>query len=111
MGLGVMDSARGIVATICRENKESYDTETGRAALATVLGGAFTEPWIYACELIQNALDARAHAIEITTGSDQITFQHDGKEPLEEKHVRAMSRLGLSTKGGATVGFMGIGFK
>ena len=73
----------------------------------------FENPWIYLFELIQNALDAKAHSILIlaSDGDDSLIFQHDGSEPLEEGSVKGLSKVFQSTKGAASVGFMGIGFK
>ena len=38
-------------------------------------------------------------------------FQHDGAAPIEEPEVEGLSKIFRSTKGAASVGFMGIGFK
>ena len=73
----------------------------------------FEHRWIYIFELVQNALDARARSIMIRLAEDgdALIFQHDGTESVNEKNVEGLSKVFRSTKGDASVGFMGIGFK
>ena len=40
-----------------------------------------------------------------------MTFQHDGHRAVRESEVEGLSKPFQSTKGAATVGFMGVGFK
>jgi hypothetical protein len=107
---GVTLNPREFIANVRKDNQNFYDTEEGRGLLETFLPRTFPEPWIYVFELIQNALDTGATQIEINTGDDELTFSHDGR-PLEDRNVRALSKLGMSTKGINSVGFMGVGFK
>ena len=65
---------------------------------------------MYVYELTQNALDAGARRVCWRSEGDAVTFQHDGRLALDESHVRGLPSLGASTKGLATVGFMGVGF-
>lgn len=97
---------------LASENRESYGTEVGQGTLRA-LDLVFEHRWVYFFELIQNAMDAGASSIEIRIADDgdSVVFQHNGRRPIEEKDVRALSRVFLSTKGATTVGFMGIGFK
>lgn len=97
---------------LASENRESYGTERGQGALRA-LDLIFEHRWVYFFELIQNAMDAGASSIEINIADDgdSVVFQHDGRRPIEEKDVRALSQVFLSTKDATTVGFMGIGFK
>ncbi len=62
---------------------------------------------------MQNALDAGARSIafRLSDDGDNLIFQHDGQNPIEKKDVEGLSKVFRSTKGAASVGFMGIGFK
>ena len=73
----------------------------------------FEHRWIYVFELVQNALDAGAQSIafRLSDDGDTLTFQHDGQKPIDEEDVKGLSKIFRSTKGAASVGFMGIGFK
>ena len=94
------------------ENRAFYGTQDGRAALR-VFDLTFKGRWIYVFELVQNALDAGARSIafQIPDDGDAMIFQHDGQQPLCNENVEGLSKLFRSTKGAASVGFMGIGFK
>ena len=50
-------------------------------------------------------------SIQQADGGDAVVFQHDGDSPLREQDVEGLSKLFRSTKGAASVGFMGVGFK
>ena len=73
----------------------------------------FEHRWIYVFELVQNALDAGARSIafRLSDDGDTLIFQHDGRNSLDEDDVEGLSKVFRSTKGAASVGFMGIGFK
>lgn len=106
---GELDKA-AVVKRICSDNKSRFSSPEGRANLR-VIDLTFEERWIYLLELIQNAVDAGASRISMDAGEDWLTLQHDGPAPLTEESVRGLAGLFQSTKGGGTVGFMGIGFK
>lgn len=100
------------LARLASENRESYGTEVGRGTLRA-LDLVFEHRWVYFFELFQNALDAGASTIgiRIADDGDSVVFRHDGRRPLEEGEVEALSKAFRSTKGATAVGFMGIGFK
>ncbi|MGE3853305.1 MAG: sacsin N-terminal ATP-binding-like domain-containing protein [Planctomycetota bacterium] len=103
---------RSFVDQLRRENERKFDDDIVDGMLGVVMDRAFPHPWIYTCELIQNALDAGADEVNIRTLEGHgLEVSHNGIERLAARHVQAMSRIGLSTKGGGTVGFMGVGFK
>ena len=107
-----MMQRREFVDALARENRESYGTSDGRASLR-VFELTFEHSWTYVFELVQNALDAHARAIafRLSEDGDSVIFQHDGDAPIEEPEVEGISKIFRSTKGAASVGFMGIGFK
>ena len=80
-------------------------------ALARLLDASLDHEWMYIFELAQNALDARARRLSYASDGTTLRFQHDGADALAEKHVKALSQIGGSTKGLSTIGFMGVGFK
>ncbi len=68
--------------------------------------GAFFENFA-----VNNAVDAGATKVHWSARDNQVYFQHDGTEELNQKHIRGLASLGASTKGLTSVGFMGVGFK
>ena len=109
---GMEESRKLFIANLADRNREFYGTQDGRGTLRTLKLG-FEHTWTYVFELVQNALDAGAQSIAVRTteNGNAFVFQHDGNVPLEEKNVKALSKVFRSTKGAASVGFMGIGFK
>ena len=111
-----MDSTEGnrraFIEQLARANRESYGTPNGRSVLRA-FELTFEHRWTYIFELIQNALDAGARSISvrIVEGGDALAFQHDGHRSMGKEDVEALSNVFRSTKGAATVGFMGVGFK
>ena len=103
---------RKFVESLARSNQQFYDTPDGRNMLR-LFELTFEHRWIYVFELMQNALDAGARSIafQCSDDGDRLTFQHDGQSAIGEPEVEGLSKLFRSTKGAATVGFMGIGFK
>ena len=103
---------RDFVELLARENQTFYGTPDGRGALRA-FELTFEHRWIYVFELVQNALDAGARSIafRLSDDGDTLTFQHDGQNPIDEEDVEGLSKVFRSTKGAASVGFMGIGFK
>ena len=103
---------RAFVKSLARDNRTFYGTPDGRGILRA-LDLTFEHRWIYLFELVQNALDADARSIAFrrSDDGDRLTFQHDGPVALGESEVEGLSKVFRSTKGAATVGFMGIGFK
>ena len=106
------ENRKTFVERLAEENKQFYGTPDGRGSLRA-FELTFEHRWLYVFELVQNALDAEACsiAIRLTEDGDALIFQHDGDHPLDEKAIRALSKVFQSTKGASSVGFMGIGFK
>ena len=107
-----MMQRKEFVDALARENRDFYGSPDGRAALR-VFELTFEHSWIYVFELVQNALDAHARSIafRLSEAGDSVVFQHDGDAAIEEPEVQGLSKIFRSTKGAASVGFMGIGFK
>ena len=103
---------RDFIEQLARDNQTFYGTPDGRGALRA-LDLTFEHCWIYVFELVQNALDAGARSIafRLSANGDSLIFQHDGQNAIDEKDVEGLSKVFRSTKGAASVGFMGIGFK
>lgn len=103
---------RAEIDRIRQENQRLYgETAETRQILDTFLPRTFPTPWIFLFELTQNAIDVGARRIRLTTGPGRLLFEHDGGTQLQREHVRALSKLGMSTKRLSSVGFMGVGFK
>lgn len=98
-----------------RQVREANERDYGpkaREMARTLLSAGLPHPWLYVFELSQNARDAGARWVKWTvTDTGDVVLQHDGPEPLEERHVRGLASVGASTKGLTSVGFMGVGFK
>ncbi len=106
---GWLDS-QAFLHDLCKRNRQFYEDPKGKGALRD-LQQTFPHPWLYVAELLQNAVDEGAKRISITIEEDnKLVFEHDGS-PFDEEDVRALCARGVSSKGGGTVGFMGIGFK
>ena len=103
---------RDFVKSLAKSNRQFYGTPDGNGVLRA-LDLTFENRWIYLFELVQNALDAKANSISMRLAEDEqaLIFQHDGQSPITEKDVEGLSKVFRSTKGAASVGFMGIGFK
>jgi hypothetical protein len=106
----VSEERRAFVERLAQHNRAFYGTPDGLGTLRA-FELTFEHRWIYLFELVQNAVDAGAHSIAIDFGDDGLVFQHNGNVPLLEPNVEGLSKIFRSTKGAATVGFMGIGFK
>lgn len=104
---------RDWVAQVRAENEKSLQDPLLRQVIEKMLPASFPAPWLYVYELTQNALDAKATCVRWSTDADGsgATFEHNGTEDLDGRHVRALSRLGGTTKGLSAIGFMGVGFK
>ncbi len=107
-----MKAEQDFVQRLADENRRFYSTLDGRGSLRA-LELTFEHRWTYLFELVQNAIDAGAKQIEIqlNAGGDYLVFQHDGTAPLREEDVQGLAKIFRSSKGAASVGFMGIGFK
>ena len=103
---------KDLVESLALSNQKFYGSSDGSGVLRA-LDLTFPNPWTYLFELAQNALDAKANAISLRCTDDGSTliFQHNGSTPIAEKDVEGLSKVFRSTKGAASVGFMGIGFK
>lgn len=98
------------IQTLRDANREFYEDPRGRAALKD-LQQTFPNTWLYIAELLQNAIDTNASRVMVRTGeAGSVVFEHNGGA-FAHKDVRALCERGVSTKGAATVGFMGVGFK
>lgn len=91
------------------ENLRFYNTDRGRGALRD-LQQTFPHPWLYVSELLQNAIDAKATTVSWKVDDDGLIFEHNGSA-FTCDDVKALCTRGVSQKGVATIGFMGIGFK
>ena len=109
---GINRSPRAFVEKLGNENQEFYGSPDGRGLLA-VIELTFDNRWVYLYELVQNALDVGASSIgiRVAEAGDALIFQHNGDRSLDERDVKALSKVFRSTKGARSVGFMGIGFK
>lgn len=102
---------REFVESLAGENRRFYSTGDGKGVLR-MLDLTFDDRWMYVFELIQNALDANADRMSFRIEQDDaLCFQHNGTAPISEDSVEGLSKVFRSTKGAATIGFMGIGFK
>lgn len=106
-----MDQAKLDHIIKVRADNESQYGKAARQTVQRLLEPMLPFPWMYVYELTQNARDAGAKSVSWQVDGDAVLFQHDGHIPLNEEHVRALAALGGSTKGIASVGFMGVGFK
>lgn len=103
------NAAQNFILAVCAKNREFYDSDLGQGALKD-FQQTFPHPWLYVGELLQNAVDAGATRIRLAVEGSSLVFEHDGAA-FEERHVVGLCSRGMSTKGAASVGFMGIGFK
>jgi len=101
---------RAFVERVRQENEDGFGPPARQAA-QKLLSAVLPHPWMYVYELTQNALDAKAHRVYWKSSGETVLFQHDGRDALNESHVKGIASLGASTKGLTTVGFMGVGFK
>lgn len=85
-------SERLAIEALHQENSERYGTDEQRGMLDTLLPRTFPAPWIFLFELTQNAIDAGAKNVRVTTGAGTLAFEHDGTQPLDLSHVKALSR-------------------
>ncbi len=101
---------RSFIDRVREENERDFGPGP-RLAVQRLLDAGLPHPWTYVFELTQNARDAGARRIWWHADGHAVVFQHDGSDPLCEKHVRALASVGGSTKGLTSIGFMGVGFK
>ena len=101
---------RAFIEKVRKQNERDF-RGGARQAVQKLLSAGLTYPWTYVYELTQNAIDAGARRVAWQVSGDDVRFQHDGHVVLDESDVRGMASLGASTKGLASVGFMGVGFK
>jgi hypothetical protein len=99
-----------VINNIRANNLDFYNTPRGIGALRD-LQQTFPNPWLYIAELLQNAVDEKAAFITVASQEDgSLLFEHSGT-PFSSANVESLCMRGVSSKGAATVGFMGIGFK
>lgn len=122
---------RGVGATGAKlivSNIHSYYTrqlmEPVTRGFLSILEKQFPRNDLYLFELLQNAVDDGARTVTLAIqksgggggrggSSDdgtKLVFSHDGRrfDPLD---IWGLSSVGMSTKSGRSIGFMGIGFK
>ena len=101
---------REFLRNIRERNRQFYSDPRGFGALKD-LQQTFPNPWLYVAELLQNAVDEKASRIVVLPQDEaSLIFEHDGSA-FSAANVESLCMRGVSTKGAATVGFMGIGFK
>ena len=99
------------IETICSTNTTTFARQNvDMAAVLPLILKIFPNSKGYIWELIQNALDANASMISVYTTTDTLEFSHNGKT-FSNNDIQSLSKIGLSTKGFHSIGFMGIGFK
>ncbi len=101
------------MATKKRQKRPPPDTfsaeDIGAELLPIITRGIYRDPLDTLREYIQNAIDARAHHIEVTISPDLVSVRDDG-EGMAPDVARAALRLGISDKNPKVdVGFRGIG--
>lgn len=94
---------------LAAENVRRYGEETEHLAF---LGELYADRGHFLLELLQNAEDARASAVELRLTADALEVRHDGR-PFTEGDVRGICSVGRSTKSvdSGKIGRFGIGFK
>lgn len=103
---------RRIVGKVRDANLSTYGSDEQRAAIKTAVARSFTLAGVYLFELVQNALDVGASRVRLEWDDGQLVLEHDAAELFDEASIKALSKLGMSTKQRLdTVGFMGLGFK
>lgn len=77
------------------------------------LGRLYSEKTHFIYELLQNAEDARATKVSFILEPTRLIFKHNGKELLNEKHIRGICGVAEGTKAEdeTKIGKFGIGFK
>jgi hypothetical protein len=94
---------------IREENIRRYGTETAHLAL---LGDLYSDRTHFIFELLQNAEDAKASAVQFRLSASGLELSHDGR-PFTCDDVRGISSVCQSTNRGdpERIGRFGIGFK
>src|SRR5436190_1394548 len=94
---------------IREENIRRYGTETAHLAL---LGDLYSDRTHFIFELLQNAEDAKASAVQFQILTNALELSHDGRL-FNSEDVRGISSICQSTNRGdpERIGRFGIGFK
>lgn len=94
---------------IREDNIKRYGTETAHLAL---LGDLYSDRTHFIFELLQNAEDAKASAVQFKLGNSGLELSHDGRL-FTSDDVRGISSVCQSTNRGdpERIGRFGIGFK
>lgn len=84
-----------------------------REGIADLLAHQYSRKTHFIFELLQNAEDARATAVEFCVGSDWLVFSHNGERLFSEDNIERITGIGQSDKQGdyTQIGKHGIGFK
>jgi hypothetical protein len=94
---------------ICEENIKRFGTETAHLAL---IGDLYSDRTHFIFELLQNAEDAKASAVQFHISAGALEIKHDGR-PFTLEDVRGIASICQSTKRDDPdrIGRFGIGFK
>lgn len=84
--------------------------EPATRGFLSILERQFPRNDLYLFELLQNSVDDGAFNVSVGVKDGALHFSHDGAlfTPLD---VLGLASVGLSTKKGRSIGFMGVGFK
>jgi len=84
--------------------------EPATRGFLSILERQFPRNDLYLFELLQNSVDDGAFKVSVAVQDGALHFSHDGAlfTPLD---VLGLASVGLSTKKGRSIGFMGVGFK
>lgn len=101
--------ARTVVDAV-RTYYEKQVREPSVRGFLSIIEKQFPKQSLYLFELLQNAVDDGARRVQFAIQRDSLVVRHDGRRfgPLD---VVGLASVGLSTKAGRTLGFMGVGFK
>ena len=88
------------------QNENNFD-------LGSIIAGLYSKKSHFIYELIQNAEDENATAVNFYLYKDKLVFEHNSKNYFTIEDIVSITSVGNSTKKGEenTIGKFGIGFK